>query len=128
MTLDRERDTKWRYSFNLSNIILTRERGCCCMLLHQSVILRNALKSISKWCHYFHPGKRRIVLRWYYWTIHLSSSPQAVPCKHLNNTKATQGKLWRETMLFYSMMCALNLCSHSACPSWGLVSVFLCCE
>lgn len=47
----------------------------------------------SKWSHYFHPGTRRIALRQYSWTIHLSSSPQAVPCKHLNNTKATQGKL-----------------------------------
>lgn len=92
---------------------------------HQSIILRREFEAPSKWCHYFHPGKRGIVLKQYSWTLHLSSSPQAVPCKHLNNTKATQEKPHNA---FYSIMCALILCSHSAGPSWGLLSVFLCCE
>lgn len=82
-----EWDLKWLYSFNLSGIILTKEQGCCACCFIKAFILRSDLKSIQNGVITFIQGKRRIVLRRYSWTIHLSSSPRAVPCKHLNNTK-----------------------------------------
>lgn len=106
---------------------------------HQSVVLKGDLRAVQSGVICFHPGRRGIVRQRrrsrYSWTVHLSSTPSPLPippppspskCKHLNNTKAAQGKKkkkqQRDTMGFYSVMRSLDLgffSLHSARPSWG---------
>lgn len=99
-----EENVKWHYLFIFAKIILTNKEQ---RWFHQYPCSEHFFKAFKNWAFAFIYENEGLNLSGVWNQTHVFEPP-AVPCKHLNNTKATQGKLWWETMLFFLQHNALT--------------------